>query len=60
MKKYDVFGIGNALVDVEYRVALEELESFELPRGMMTLVSASRQRELLSADNLKAKDIKQS
>ena len=60
MKKYDVFGIGNALVDVEYRVALEELESFELPRGMMTLVSASRQRELLSADSLKAKDIKQS
>ena len=60
MKKYDVFGIGNALVDIEYRITREELESFDLPKGIMTLVSASRQEELLSAKKLKSKDIKQS
>ena len=60
MKTYDVFGVGNALVDIEYRIALEELESFDLPKGIMTLVSASRQEELLSEKKLKSKDIKQS
>ena len=56
MKKYDVFGIGNALVDIEYRIAIEELESFDLPKGIMTLVPASRQKELLSKKKLKSKE----
>ena len=61
MKRFDIFGIGNALVDIEYRITLDELEAFDLTKGMMTLVSASRQEELLGANTLKkSKDIKKS
>ena len=60
MKKYEIFGIGNALVDIECRIDLKELESFELRKGFMTLVSAPKQGELLSSNHLKSKDIKQS
>ena len=58
MKKYEIFGIGNALVDIECRIDLKELESFELRKGFMTLVSAPKQGELLSSNHLKSKDIK--
>ena len=60
MKEFDIFGVGNALVDIELRLAREKLEQLDLPKGMMTLVSDSRQKELLNAINLKSKEIKQS
>ncbi len=60
MKQFDIFGVGNALVDIEYQLAPEKLERLDLPKGMMTLVSDSRQGELLKAINLKSKEIKQS
>ena len=52
--------MGNALVDIEFRVATEKLERLDLQKGMMTLVSDSRQRELLGAINLKSKEVQQS
>ena len=60
MKKFDIFGVGNALVDIEFRLATKKLERLDLPKGMMTLVSDSRQRELLGAVNLKSKEVQQS
>ena len=38
MKTYDVYGIGNALVDTEYEVTDDFLDITRLPKGMMTLI----------------------
>lgn len=45
--KYDVYGIGNALVDIEYEVDESFLSMYGIEKGLMTLVDASRQRELI-------------
>lgn len=47
--KYDVYGIGNALVDYEIEVSEDFLEKFNIEKGLMTLVEADRQKELLTA-----------
>ena len=47
--KYDVFGIGNALVDTEYKVADEFLSSNNVDKGMMTLVEKENQDVLVEA-----------
>ena len=47
---YDIYGLGNALVDIEYQIADEFLRAFTIPKGHMTLVDAQRQSELM--DNL--------
>jgi sugar/nucleoside kinase (ribokinase family) len=49
MKKYDVYGIGNALVDMEIEVENDFLSKNNVEKGLMTLVEESRQQELLSA-----------
>lgn len=49
MKKYDVYGIGNALVDVEIEVETDFLNKNNVEKGLMTLVEESRQKELLAA-----------
>jgi len=41
-------GIGNALVDLEYRVTEDELATFGVQKGAMTLTDASRQREIIA------------
>lgn len=46
--KYDVYGVGNALVDVQARVADEMLESTGFGKGLMTLVDNERQSEILA------------
>lgn len=48
MTKYDIYGIGNALVDSEYRISDEELVSLDVQKGAMTLIDAQRRTELLS------------
>lgn len=48
-KKYDVYGIGNALVDYELNVSDDFLSSNEVEKGMMTLVEQERQEQLLNA-----------
>jgi sugar/nucleoside kinase (ribokinase family) len=48
MKKYMAYGIGAALVDTEIKVEDRELAQMNVEKGMMTLVDAQRQSELLS------------
>lgn len=47
-KRYDVYGIGNALVDVEYEVTTEFLRSHSIEKGVMTLVSEDRIDEIVN------------
>lgn len=47
--KYDVFGIGNALVDKEFEVTDAFLASQDIQKGMMTLIDQTKQQALLSA-----------
>ncbi len=44
---YDVYGIGNALVDMEFRVMPEFLIKNKIDKGHMTLVPLEKQDELL-------------
>jgi sugar/nucleoside kinase (ribokinase family) len=45
---YDVYGIGNALLDVEYEVKNPEiLEAIGIKKGLMTLVSQEKQEEII-------------
>lgn len=52
-KKYDIYGIGNALVDIVTEVDDAFLEKYKVEKGLMTLVEADRQFELTEAINLK-------
>ena len=45
---YDVFGVGNALVDIQARVDDAFLESLVLDKGIMTLVDDDQQAAVLS------------
>lgn len=47
MTTYDVYGLGNALVDMEYRVEPRELADLGLDKGIMTLVDVDHQSELM-------------
>jgi sugar/nucleoside kinase (ribokinase family) len=47
--KYDVYAIGNALVDMEYEVNDQFLAKYKIDKGLMTLVDEDRQNELLDA-----------
>lgn len=52
MKNYHVYGIGNALVDMEFEVTSDFLKANKVEKGLMTLVEEERQKELLtSLDN---------
>ena len=47
MKSYAAYAIGAALVDTEIQVSDEELVAMNVDKGMMTLVDADRQSEML-------------
>ncbi len=47
-KKYDVYGIGNALVDMEFEIEAEFLQKAGIEKGLMTLVDEARQMEIVS------------
>lgn len=49
MKKYDVFGIGSALVDTEIEVTDDFLAEHGIGKGLMTLVDEDRQDHLIKA-----------
>jgi len=49
MKKYDIYGIGAALVDTEVEVSDEFLANAGIDKSVMTLVDEARQAELLGA-----------
>lgn len=48
-RKYDVYGIGNALVDMEFQVTDQFLTDHSIEKGFMTLVEEHRQQELTSS-----------
>ncbi|HPE70889.1 MAG TPA: adenosine kinase [Candidatus Competibacter sp.] len=52
MAKYDVYGIGNALVDMEYEIEVADLETLGIDKGVMTLMD--EQCQLRMMDHLAA------
>lgn len=46
-RKYDVVGIGNALVDIEFVVKDDFFEKHDIEKGLMTLVDEERQDHLM-------------
>jgi len=49
MKKYQIYGVGAALVDTEVVVTNEFISTHKIDKGIMTLVDEARQFELLAA-----------
>ena len=47
MTTYDVYGLGNALVDTEYQVDDEFLKHADLPKGLMTLIELEDRHRIL-------------
>ena len=45
MKKYDIYGIGAAIVDIEVVVSERFLSKNKLEKGIMTLVDEERQHQ---------------
>ena len=48
MKKYDVYGLGNALVDMEFEVEDGFLDLMRIEKGLMTLVDEDQQHRLMT------------
>ncbi len=55
--KYDVFGIGNAIVDIVTEVGDDFFIKNEVEKGVMTLVDEKRQLQLMSAIDMKKSKI---
>lgn len=51
-RKYDVYGIGHALVDIVTEVNDDFLQKYNIEKGLMTLVDEPRQHELVEAIHL--------
>jgi len=49
MKKYDVYGIGAAIVDIEVVVSNHFLSENKVEKGIMTLVDEERQHQLINS-----------
>ncbi len=47
--RYDVYGLGAALVDTELEVTDDDLAQLGVDKGLMTLVDEARQQELMEA-----------
>lgn len=47
MSKYDVYGLGNALVDMEFEIHDSFLQENKIDKGVMTLVDENQQHELI-------------
>jgi len=48
MSKYNVYGIGNALVDIEYHTSDEQLDKLGIEKGLMTLIDEQQQNSLFN------------
>ena len=48
MKKFDVYAIGNALVDIEYHATARKLVELGIDKGVMTLIDEQRQNSLVA------------
>ncbi|HEY3487211.1 MAG TPA: adenosine kinase [Gammaproteobacteria bacterium] len=51
MKQYHVYGLGNALVDIEYKVDANILRELGVEKGVMTLVDEAQQAKIISGLN---------
>jgi len=51
-KKYNVYGIGNALVDIVTEVDTQFLEDHKIEKGLMTLVDEEHQNRVSNAINM--------
>ncbi len=47
MSQYDVYGLGNALVDMEFEITDQFLSDNNIDKGVMTLVDENQQHELI-------------
>ncbi len=48
MKQYDIYSIGNALVDIDFKVTPELLAKHGIEKGVMTLIDSDRSEYLLN------------
>ena len=48
MKKYDVYALGNALVDIEYHVEAKQLSAMGIDKGIMTLIDEPQHNHLVN------------
>lgn len=48
MKKFDVYALGNALVDIEYHSSDHKLIELGIDKGVMTLIDEHRQNSLIA------------
>ncbi len=48
MKKFEVYAIGNALVDIEYHSTQHKLRELGIDKGVMTLIDEQRQNSLIA------------
>ena len=47
MKACDIYSLGNALVDLEFEVTEEELQTLGLQKSLMTLINEAQHRQLI-------------
>ncbi|MBN1379089.1 MAG: adenosine kinase [Gammaproteobacteria bacterium] len=47
MKQYNVYGVGNALVDIEFELTVPELEGLGVAKGVMTLMDEKQQKKII-------------
>ena len=58
MSKYNICGVGNALVDMQFEISEDLLQELGIDKGVMTLIDAERQKAVLGAlADLEAKKI---
>ena len=57
MSRYHVYGIGNALVDMEFEVHDQFLNESRIDKGVMTLVDENQQHELIGQLDVFALDV---
>lgn len=49
MAEYDVYGVGNALVDMEFEVSDDTLSTLSVDKGLMTLIDEERHHTLMDS-----------
>jgi len=49
MTSYNIYGVGNALVDMEYEVSPEMLDRLGIDKGVMTLIDEAKQDGVVAA-----------
>lgn len=48
MTQYNVYGLGNALADIEFSITVDRLQALNIDKGVMTLIDVDRQHEILN------------